>query len=244
MSAHHPTPLCEEHGLVKSRVLDSIRSLPKAWHANGSLNMVVIDHLFACADGAENTAETGCGRSTLALSHASRRHVVFACDVPPGVDPETHSFTRVRNSSLLRKENCEFVVGSTQRTLPAYHFNTNFDLVLLDGAHGYPFPELEYFFFYPHLREGGWLVIDDIQIPSVANMVDVLRQDDMFSLDRVVKTTAFFRRTNAPTFPPFGDGWWEQGYNKRHGVALRHLGLASIPRTLAMELRRRFSRPY
>jgi len=242
MSAQHSAPVCEEQRLIQSKVLDSIRSLPKAWHANGSLNMAVIDQLFTCAEGADHTAETGCGRSTLALSHASRHHVVFACDVPPGVDPETHSFTRVRSSNLLRNETCEFVVGSTQMTLPSYQFNSEFDLVLLDGAHGYPFPEIEYFYFYPHLREGGWLVIDDIQIPSVANMVDVLRKDEMFSLDRVVKTTAFFRRTEAPTFSPFGDGWWEQGYNKHHGVAIRHLSLASIPRALAMELRRKFSR--
>ena len=37
----------------------------------------------------------------------------------------------------------------------------------------------------------------------------------MFSLEEVVETTAFFRRTAAETFPPTGDGWWTQRYNTR-----------------------------
>ena len=228
--------------MTQTTVLESIHSLPKVWHANGSLNTAVIDELFRCAQGADNTAETGCGKSTLAFSHTSKRHLVFACDVPPGEDPEMHSLNRVRTTPLLKQSVCEFVVGSTQTTLPTFHFDREFDLVFLDGPHGYPFPDLEYYYFYPHIKTGGWLVIDDIQIPSVANMLDVLRRDDMFKLERFVRTTAFFRRTNAATFSPYGDGWWEQGYNRRFGVALRHVGLSSVPRVVALELMRRFGK--
>jgi len=228
--------------LTQPDVVEIIRSLPANWHANGSLNIAVVDQLFRCANGAQDTAETGCGKSTLALSHASRRHVVFTCDVPAGEDPDAHSLNKVRSSALLKKDVCEFVIGSTQRTLPAFRFDHEFDLVFLDGPHGYPFPDLEYFYFYPHIKAGGWLVVDDIQIPSVAIMIDVLRKDAMFALERVVRTTAFFRRTDAPTFPPLADGWWEQGYNKRCGVAFRHVGLSSLPRVVASEFLRRFAR--
>ncbi len=228
--------------MTQPSIIESIRSLPPNWHANGSLNLAVIDGLFQCADGAVDTAETGCGKSTLALSHASRRHVVFACDVPPGEDPEAHSLNKVRNSDLLKEGVCEFVIGSTQQTLPAFRFDRDFDLVLLDGPHGYPFPDLEYYYFYPHIKAGGWFVVDDIHIPSVANMMDVLREDAMFSLERVVRTTAFFRRTEAPMFPPLADGWWEQGYNMRHGVAIRHVGWSSVPRVVGSELLRRFAK--
>jgi len=223
-------------------IIESMRSLPPTWHANGSLNPAVIEELFKRANGALDTAETGCGRSTLVLSHASKRHLIFACDVPAGEDPETHSLYQVRKSPLLRTEGCEFVIGATQQTLPLFDFDREFDLVFLDGPHGYPFPELEYFYFYPHVKLGGFLVIDDIQIPTVANMVDVLKKDAMFSLDTIVRTTAFFRRTDAPTFPPYADGWWEQGYNTRHGVAIRHLGLRAKPRAIAHELLRRLGR--
>jgi hypothetical protein len=47
--------------------------------------------------------------------------------------------------------------------------------VLLDGPHGYPFPDMEYYFFYPHIKPRGHLVIDDIQIPSIGRMTDILQ---------------------------------------------------------------------
>jgi hypothetical protein len=38
----------------------------------------------------------------------------------------------------------------------------------------------------------------------------------MFKELEVIDTTAFFQRTNEDTFDPLGDGWWLQGYNKKH----------------------------
>jgi hypothetical protein len=61
-------------------------------------------------------------------------------------------------------------------------------------------------------------------------MIDVIKNDLMFRLDRFVKTTAFFQRTDAPTFPPTHDGWWTQGYNQKHYPALRHVPLGELPR--------------
>jgi predicted O-methyltransferase YrrM len=232
--------IARENLMTEPNILEAIRSLPPNWHQSGSLNFAVVEYLYRCAEGAQETAETGCGKSTLALSNASRRHLVFALDVMPGDNPERHSLAMVRDSPLFQRDSCEFVLGPTQKTLPCFDFARTFDLVLLDGPHGYPFPELEYFFFYPHIRPGGWLVIDDIHIPTIAHMVDVLKSDAMFQMDRVIRTTAFLRRTTAPTFPPTGDGWWEQNYNTRFGVALRHVGIRSKPRVIALELKRRF----
>lgn len=227
--------------MKKRSIVESIRELPAGWNPSGSLNIRVIEKLYECAEGSENTSETGCGKSTLALSHAARRHLVFACEAFPGDDPEEHSLNKVRKSELLKADCCEFVIGTTQTTLPAFGFDREFDLVLLDGPHGFPFPELEYFHFYPHIRRGGWLVIDDIQIPGVAQMMDILRQDQMFALQFVVRTTAFFRRTDSPTFLPTGDGWWEQGYNRRYGYSVRHVEWTLRPRVFLQGLFRRFS---
>jgi hypothetical protein len=57
------------------------------------------------------------------------------------------------------------------------------------------------------------LVLDDIQIRSIHHLFKFLCRDAMFQLDEVAHTTAFFTRTDAPTFDPLGDGWWKQGYN-------------------------------
>ncbi len=154
------------------------------------------------------TAETGCGASTLVFSQFSRRHTVFAFD-------EFNVFGRVNASKLRGKADLEFVEGPTQQTLPRRRFACRLDAVLLDGPHAFPFPALEYFHFLPYLRPGGVLVIDDLQIRGVHDLYRFLRHDAMFEVATVIFRTAFLRRTDAPTFPGDADGWEHQGYNAR-----------------------------
>ena len=106
-------------------------------------------------------------------------------------------------------------MGPTQRTLPVYANHVPYDIVLLDGPHGYPFPELEYYYLYPHIRTGGILIVDDLIIPTIARLADFLAEDDMFELFKIVDATALFRRTSAETFSPYGDSWCDQKYNRR-----------------------------
>ena len=155
------------------------------------------------------SAETGSGASTLLFSHVSQRHTVFA------VDDGTDSIRAVETSPLLRPNVVTFVEGPTQLTLPTHRFVEKLQLVLIDGPHAYPFPDLEYYYLYAHLDEGALLILDDIHIRSITNLFDFLSADDMFDLGEVVENTAFFRRTAAETFSRVGDGWWLQGYNRR-----------------------------
>jgi hypothetical protein len=194
--------------------LAEIAALPADWPLAGSVRPDVLarlaTHLTALGPIARS-AETGTGRTTLLLSHHSRRHVVFSADDAGRGD----SLASVRASRLLCGERTEFVIGPTQRTLPVWRPDGPLQVVLLDGPHGFPFPQLEYYFLYPHLAAGGLLVLDDIQIRAVNDLFRFLRTDPMFALVEVVHTTAFFRRTDAPTFDPLGDGWWRQPYNVR-----------------------------
>jgi hypothetical protein len=101
-----------------------------------------------------------------------------------------------------------------------------YDIVMLDGPHGWPFPELEYYFFYPHIVTGGLLILDDCQIATIGRMADVLAEDAMWTLEGFASTTAIFRRTDAPLFDPTGDHWWEQQYNRRRVSPKREFHLA------------------
>lgn len=194
-----------------ANILEQIATLPDAWPLAGSLRMAGLERIAALAAGREirSSAETGTGKSTLLLSHLSARHTVFTMDDSGAGD----SLTVVRGSPLLRREVVEFVVGPTQRTLPRHAFAQPLDLAMIDGPHGFPFAQLEYFFLYPQLAPGALLVVDDIHIRAVNDLFCVLRADAMFELVDVVRTTAFFRRSDAPTLDPFGDGWWLQRYN-------------------------------
>ncbi len=185
--------------------------------------------------------ETGTGRTTLLLSQISATHVVFTKDD----EGDGNSLGAVRSSPLLG-EGVRFVVGPTQLTVRGHEFGP-LDLALLDGPHAYPFPDLEYWAVYPHVRSGGLLVVDDVQIPTVNNLFRFLRADAMWELVDLVETTAFFRRTGEPTFNPLGDGWQDQEYNVRprldHLPARKRLVVRTkwfVPQPVKQALRRWF----
>jgi predicted O-methyltransferase YrrM len=188
------------------------------WHDSGNLNIAVLRRIAREAErvGARRTAETGCGLSTVVLSAIVEKHLCFTVDVGD-------SLQKVRAAPPLNAGAVEFVIGPAQRTVGAFPFQEPLDLVLIDGPHGFPFPYLEYYHFYPHIRPGGVLVVDDIHIPTLRQMYDVLRDDEMWRHLGDELTTAFFERTDAPTFDPTGDGWERQRFNLRHFPDIRFL---------------------
>ena len=196
-------------------------------HAGGVFNtpwLLEIEKLLP--EKVEFSAETGCGKSTILFSNLAERHLVFAFD-----DREKHnsSVNYFLDCPLSRPERVEFKYGPTQLTLRHYAHVRKYDIVLLDGPHGWPFPELEYYFFYPQVKEGGILIIDDIAIPTIGRMADIIAEDAMWSPVAVVGNSALFRRTAAPVFNPMGDGWWEQDYNRRRVSPKRNIFLNDRP---------------
>ena len=162
--------------------------------------------------GMAASAETGCGKSTVLLSNLSESHTVFALD-DRNLDDSSVDF--YESCPLTQLNRIETVFGPTQIKLPKHAHMRRYDLVLLDGPHGWPFPELEYYFLYPHIETGGLLILDDCNIPTIARMADILAEDAMWTLEGFASTTVIFRRTSAPLFDPTGDGWWEQRFNRR-----------------------------
>jgi precorrin-6B methylase 2 len=153
------------------------------------------------------SAETGCGGSTIVFSHISKHHTAFALE---GAD---RTITALRQHSDFQPDAVVFVEGEAMRTLPLHCFEARLDLVLLDGPHAYPLPQLEFAYLFPHIRDGGWLVLDDIQIPSVHQLVRFLRMESAIVLEEVAVRTAFFRKIRDCDFGP--DGWQHQGMNRR-----------------------------
>ena len=217
--------------------LTTILKIAPQLHTAGTMSPAALEALVSRAQrrNIRASAETGCGASTLLLSHLSAHHTVFA------LDGGTGSVANVRQSPLLKPGTVTFIEGPSQATLPQHRFDGKLQLVLLDGPHAYPFPDLEYYFLYPQLDAGALLVVDDIQIRTIHNLFQFLRRDAMFQLEEVVRTTAFFTRTSAPTFDPLGEGWWEQGYNSSllWRYAWRERLGAALPRSWRVAVLRR-----
>ena len=195
--------------------------------------------------GITTSAETGCGKSTVLFSNYSRKHLVFALDDRSSEQIKQHKVVTAdtghhageynhssvefyRSCPLTRLQNVEEIFGPTQLTLVNFKHTEKYNLVMLDGPHGYPFPDLEYYFFYPHIAEGGLLVVDDVNIPSIGRMADILIEDDMWEYVQLIQATLILRRTSKPLTNPFGDEWYEQKYNRYRVSPNRDIHLSRI----------------
>lgn len=201
--------------LSLEQLVAEIGKLPRDWHTSGSVGEDVLQAIVThtAGDPVLHSLETGSGKTTLLLSHLSEDHKVFALEFYG--EHSTGSVSKAFASTLFRKETVELIEGPTQLTLPRYEFKHKLQLAILDGPHGYPFPDLEYFYIYPQLQENALLIVDDIHIPTIRHLFEFLQEDEMFTLLEVVSKSAFFRRTAAPVFPTTLDGWWLQNYNKK-----------------------------
>jgi hypothetical protein len=210
-------------------ILDQVELLPHDWHICGSMSRECLRAIVRIAGGRKihHSVETGSGKTTLLFSHLSEDHKVFSLNDFGGA--VNGSISCVKDSPLFNVATVEWIEGPTQRTLPKYEFRHKLQLALIDGPHGYPFPDMEYYYLYPHLDEGALLIVDDIHIATIGHLFDFLKEDDMFRLLEVVDKTAFFERTAAPLFDPYMDGWWQQNYNTRR-FSTANTSDASTPR--------------
>ena len=210
-----PSPLRAEATRDKSLAAE-IGDYERAFgfaHSAGSMPLRTLLRIERLLTGTEIfSAETGCGKSTIFLSRIAERHKVFCFD---DRGQKASSVDYFMNCPATRPDRLDLVFGPTQLTLPRHEDHCRYDLVLIDGPHGFPFPELEYYYFYPHLKTDGLLVVDDIHIPTISRLADFLSEDHMFEKVEFVGSTAIFRRTDAPVFDPLGDGWWLQAFNRR-----------------------------
>jgi predicted O-methyltransferase YrrM len=192
-------------------------------HSAGSMPLRTLLRIERLLTGSSIvSAETGCGKSTIFLSRIADRHKVFCYDDRGQKNSSVDYFL---NCPATRQDRLDLVFGPTQSTLPRYTDHLPYDLVLIDGPHGFPFPDLEYYYFYPHLKTDGLLVVDDIHIPTISRLADFLSEDRMFEKVEFVGSTAIFRRTDAPVFDPLGDGWWLQDFNRRRASFLKDIYL-------------------
>lgn len=180
------------------------------------------------------SVETGCGASTIIFSTYAEHHTAYSYDDRAD---DNSSVLFAQEYPEFRADHVKWVFGPTQRTIFSDPLEQDVDMILIDGPHGYPFPELEYFAFYKRLRPGGILIVDDVHIPTITNFYKFLMQDDGFRPHGLALTTAFFQRTDTPPFNMEGDDWWLQRYNTQSFPAM---GSGEIEPGVVLPVRYRF----
>jgi Methyltransferase domain len=93
------------------------------------------------------------------------------------------------------------------------------DLVLIDGAHGFPYPILDWWHLAPRLRVGGRLLVDDCYMPPVSALVDFLRADESWEVAATPGRRSIVLRKLTESAPEFD---WH-GERIGSGVNFRHL---------------------
>jgi Methyltransferase domain len=175
------------------------------------------------------TLETGSGASTIVFASAGTDHVAVTADP----DEET----RVRASCRelgVSSEGVSFSVGYSHDVLPRLP-KRPLDLVLLDGAHGFPYPILDWWHIASQVRVGGRILLDDAYMPPVAVVVDHARSSPAWEVEHAVGYRTVVIRKVADELPSFD---WE---GERIGGRMTFRYLPPPERAIASTRHRVFS---
>lgn len=142
------------------------------------------------------TLETGLGLSTALFTLWGTEHT---CVVPDR--GEVERLQAWADERKIDRSHVTFEVGSSDKVLPRLE-PTELDLVFIDGAHNWPLAIIDWYYAAGRLREGGVVVLDDIQLPHVRiGLFEYLDADPRWEpIARTNKWAACVRHGSGPLF--------------------------------------------
>ena len=185
---------------------DQLRSDPPGLHAGGSeywgLAWEALEWLELELRPGMATLETGSGASTLVFAAAGAEHEA----VTPSADEEARFLVEAERRGVDGSR-VAFRIGLSHEVLPQLEPRA-LDLVLVDGAHGFPYPILDWWYVAPRVKVGGRVLLDDAYMPPVRAIVDALRADPSWAVEDAAsfRTAVVRKLADAPS--PFD---WEGG---------------------------------
>jgi hypothetical protein len=182
---------------------DDLRSAPPGLHGQSEfwgLAWEALAFIEQTVRPGMATLETGAGASTIVFAAGGAEH--------EAVTPSQEEADRILAECERREiptENLTFRIGSSAAVLHDWE-PRELDLVLVDGAHAFPYPTLDWWYLAPHLRNGGLMLLDDAYMPPVAAVVDHVRHSNAWRLEQPVSfRTAVARKLADETI----DGEWK-----------------------------------
>jgi len=173
-------------------ITDSLRRSPPSLHDSSDYWGLAWDALAWLEQNVGegmSTLETGAGASTIVFAASGAHHVA--------VTPDAEEERRIRIACAERGVDASrvtFHIGRSQDVLPVLATH-DLDLVLLDGAHGFPYPILDWWYLAPRLKNGCRMLLDDAYLPGVAAIVDYVKTSDGWALESPISfRTACIRK--------------------------------------------------
>src|SRR5712692_4313944 len=139
------------------------------------------------------TLETGAALSTVIFAMKAAHHTCVFTD--PSLVDRIVAFCK---GAAITTDNVTFEIGRSEDVLPGLKPN-DLDVVLIDGAHAFPIPFVDWFYAARMgLRECGTLIIDDTQLWTGHLLVDFLQcEPNWFVEQQLVKSTVLRRSGGA-----------------------------------------------
>jgi hypothetical protein len=191
-------PLTESLKRSPPRLHDSPDYWGLAWDALAWLEQNVREGM--------STLETGAGASTIVFAARGAEHEV--------VTPDPEEERRIRRACDERgidATRVTFHIGRSQEVLPELEAH-ELDLALVDGAHGFPYPVLDWWHLAPRLKVGGRMLLDDAYLPGVAAIVEYVKSSDAWALEPPVSfRTACIRKVRDEEPPGDADALAARG---------------------------------
>jgi hypothetical protein len=193
---------------IDANVTSLIRRNPPLLHAVGQqyfgLAWKALEWIEANVRPGMRSLETGSGASTVVFAAAGAEHTAIS----PAPD-EHRRIQEYCSAQGIRTDQLHFVAESSHTALEALE-SESLDVVLIDGAHGFPFPILDWHLVQKRIRVGGVLLIDDAYIPAVNALVSNLRDMKAWTFEGALGgRTVVFRKAAAgePSFDALAERW-------------------------------------
>jgi predicted O-methyltransferase YrrM len=154
------------------------------------------------------TLETGCGASTVVFAAAGANHTA--------ISPAQEEHARVRtycDQIGIDHSRLRFVVGLSDDVLPTLTAERVLDVAFIDGAHSFPYPEVDWYYITRMLKVGGHLVFDDVPVPAVAPLFRHMSVEPNWRFEAVLDNRAAAFSLLAPPQP---EDWSNQPFNSRY----------------------------
>jgi len=212
---------------------DELRRNPPGLHAGGDeywgLAWDALEWLEREVKPGMATLETGSGASTLVFAARGAEHEAVT---PAAAEQERFRAECARRG--IDGSRVAFRIGLSHEVLPRLN-ERELDLVLVDGAHGFPYPILDWWLLAPRVKIGGRMLLDDAYMPPVRALVDALRAQPHWDVEGAAGHRTAIVRKLADGLPSFD---WE-GERIGGGMSFRYLPPAE--RALAAARHRLFS---
>jgi len=182
---------------------DDLKATPPGLHGQSEfwgLAWEALDFIERTVQPGMATLETGAGASTIVFAARGAEHEA----VTPSQD-EADRITAECERRGIATDNLRFRIGSSADVLRTWE-PRRLDFVLVDGAHAFPYPTLDWWYLAPHLKVGGLMLLDDAYMPPVASVVDHLRDSKAWHLEAPVSFRTAVARKLADEVP---DGEWK-----------------------------------